>query len=249
MTQINQLKKLSEKGDLFTSGLISRFMFCFPDAMAGKRGKDGDLIRKFSKREVSDEAKSNYNNLIHELLDYSRKMQSPITLPIDSDAEERWIEFSNKVEAELGSHGDYADCGDVAGRLPIHALRFSLILAICHNPAHPSISRQDVVNGIKLVSYYWKHMERALSIMSKRDMPGIPRRIVQSLQKNGKRILNARAMQQSLSNVNAAQMQEAINWLLDHNYCREIEIVEEGSNRTGKPRNPEYEINPDVFEG
>ena len=92
-------------------------------------------------------------------------------------------------------------------------------------------------------------MERALSIMSKRDMPGIPRRIVQSLQKNGKRILNARAMQQSLSNVNAAQMQEAINWLLDHHYCREIEIVEEGSNRTGKPRNPEYEINPDVFEG
>jgi hypothetical protein len=246
MTQVNQLKKLAEKGDLFSSGLISRFMFCFPDSVVGKHRDDGEVIRKFTKREVSVETQSRYNKFICDLLDYFNKMESPIYIPIDSDAEYEWAAFHDCNEGELGVRGEYADCVDIAIRIPIHALRFALILATCHNPSHPSIGKLDMMNGIKLAKYYWKHMERALNIMSKRNMPDIPRRIIKSLRNHGESILNIRTTQQRLSNVNVDQMRIGIEWLLDNGYCREIEVV--GSNGT-KPKNPDYEVNPAIHDG
>jgi hypothetical protein len=245
MTQVNQLKKLAEKGDLFASGLISRLMFCFPDAMAGKRGDDGELLRKFSKREVSKDIQKQYNELICTLLDYSQKMHSPIYVPIDSDAEDEWEKFQNSIESELGGHGDYADCSDIAIRLPVHAFRLALILAICHNPAHPSICKLDVMNGIKLAKYYWKHMERALNMMSKRNIPDIPRRIIRSLQGKHEHILNTRTVQRRLNDVSAERMMEGIEWLLDNGYLREIEVI--GGNNGGRPKNPDYEVNPAIL--
>ena len=91
-------------------------------------------------------------------------------------------------------------------------------------------------------------MERALVIMSKRNMPDVPRRIIKSLQKNGESILNTRTMQQRLNDVSAEQMRDAVDWLQDHHYCREIEIVQEGRNKDGRPCNHDYEVNPAVFE-
>ena len=246
MTQVNQLKKLAEKGDLFSSGLICRFMFCFPDSLAGKRGADGNLIRDFSERELSEETKSPYRNLIHDLLEFSSKMQSPITVPIDSDAKGCWIDFYREVEGELGSTGEYADCADVAGRLPIHAFRLALILAICQNPAHPSIGKLDMANGIKLAKYYWKHMERALGIMSKRSMPDVPRRILKSLQNHGESILHTSTVRNRLNKISDEDWDNAVDWLLDNGYIRKIEVVGEHNPKGGRPKCPAYDVNPAI---
>lgn len=247
MTQLNQLTKLAAKGDIFSSGLISRFLFCFPDSFAGKIGPNGELIRKFSERELSVTITEQYRSFIHELLKCSFKMKSSIRVPVNSDAKKCWIEFCDDIERELGSGGEYGDCADVAGRLPIHAFRLALILAICHDPVHISICRSEMENGIKLAMYYWKHMERALGIMSKRNMPDVPRRIVASLQKNRETTLNIRAVQRRLNEVSADQIKDGIDWLLGNGYLREIKVVL--GNNAGRPKNRDYAVNPRIHNG
>ena len=246
MTQVNQLRKLAERGDLFSSGLISRCLFCFPDSLAGKRDASGNRMRDFSEREISEETKSQYGSLIHELLDYSSKMHSPITVPVDSDAKECWVDFYHEIEDELGPTGEYADCAEVAGRLPIHAFRLALILSICHNPANPSIGKLDMINAIKLAKYYWKHMERALGIMSKRNMPGIPRRIIRSLQGKHEHILHTSTVRNRLSKMSDEDWNDAVDWLLDNGYLRGIEVVGEHDPKGGRPKCPAYEVNPAI---
>jgi hypothetical protein len=245
LTQINQLQNIANKSELFESGLMSRFITCFPDALAGKSDKDGNLIRPLTDEEIPQDVEDQYKALIGRLLRDSSHVKQPYEVPIDSDARQLFSDFYEKCERKLGS--EYEDCQNVAIRLPVHAFKFALVISICREDTNPAIVEQDMKHGIDLAEYYWNHTERALGMMSKRRLPEVPRRIVGSIRKHGDRFLESRKIQQRLNGLKSDQIQDGIKWLLDKGYCREVEEVEEGKTR-GRPRNGVYEVNPTILE-
>ena len=245
MTQLNQIENLSNKSEIFDNGLISRFLVCVPEAMAGKRDSDGELIRKLTDESISPEVADKYAALVTSLLDDAERSHTPYDVPIDSDAKELLHDLYMNHEGMLGD--EYEDCQKVAVRVPTQAFRIALIFAMCRTDTAPAITGQDAKNAITVAMYYWEQMERVMSLMSKRKMPQLVRRIIRKLKKDNTNILRTSPMLQHLG-VKAEDLHDdAIKWMLDHKYCRPIEIANAPNPQGGRKPATDYEVNPTLL--
>ena len=64
--------------------------------------------------------------------------------------------------------------------------------------------------------------------------------------KEGANVIQTSPMLKNLS-VKAEDLQEAIKWMLDNKYCREIEVVNTHSPQGGRKPATNYEVNPTLL--
>jgi hypothetical protein len=245
MVQLDWLAKLSEQEDLFASGHNSRFFYCVPDSLVGRKDGEGQLRRAYSEREVAASVADAYASLITRLLDESYHLDDFRDVPLDPAAKELWVAYYNRVEQELAKCGEYSDSVDVAIRFPTQALRLALVSALCRDAG--SVSLDDMENGIRLADYYSQHAGRALQAMRRQAIPKGPRRVIAHLRRHNKEHFTQREIQQALGFSTAGDAAAAVGWLLEHRYCREAQD-EDAEKRPGRPASPGYDVNPHLFD-
>jgi hypothetical protein len=239
MLQVDFLTKLAESEDLFQSGFISRWLFCFPDSLVG--------TRFYSEREISKTISMQYEDLITGLLDqnYSRKINNDQIYAIDPAAKELWIEFNNQTEKAGGPGGDFHEMLDIAIRFRDFARKLALIMAITEERG--TITPQDMERAILLTRYYATHAERSFAVMKKISLPNEARRVLRTITRNQYREFSLRDIERA-AHMTAAEAEVAISILSSRHYVRAITRQDEGR-RTGRKPSATYETNPEVLRG
>ena len=113
------LTELMENRAFVSSGMLARFIYCFPRSFVG--------MRDYNTRDVQPEYITAYDKLVKDALaaKYSRKKGTPETpLYFDDEAKTEFAKYYNKtIEPSLLT--DFADCPDWGGKF------HGLILRLC----------------------------------------------------------------------------------------------------------------------
>ena len=244
MVQLDWLGKLGAVADLSYSGFLSRCLFCVPDSLAGTRDADGNLRRAFTDCQVDLNVQSRYANLVRKLLDEAYTMTATKEVTVDPDARALWIEFYNQIEGELGATGTLHHLADIAKRYPSQALRLALVATLCRSGI--AVSLDDMNAGVQLATYFAHHTERAWQAMRSSTLPRDPGRIVDYLKRHKPPTFRLAEVHRAIGQMDSNEMVTAVQWLVEHGYCRPIAEDHKGPGRKPSPR---YTVNPKLYTG
>jgi hypothetical protein len=238
MVQNDWLEILGDRKELCHSGHNSRYFFCVPDGLAGKKDSHGNLIRRFTEYQISDDVEKRFSDLIHWLLDSSFKKTEIEWVDMEPKAKELWVDYFHKIESELG--GALQEESDLAVRFPGLALKLALIHCLCRGVK--TISTQDMRKAIILAEYFTLHAKRAWQIMNKITLAKNPRRILRHLKRYSEKKFTPGKIHQALR-MGANEVRQAIEFLETKGYCKRDQCLDR---KVGRP--PEvYLTNPIIF--
>jgi len=134
-------------------GLLSRFLVTEPGTTMGNRPYR-DLTP------VHEAAVAAYNAKTLALLrhplpydDHGEALKPP-HLAMTADARERWIAFSDEVDAALKPGLDLHEISGFASKIPEHAARIAAVLSVYDDPAVECLGIDYLERGIELANYY-----------------------------------------------------------------------------------------------
>ena len=78
----------------------------------------------------------------------------PLPLEMTPEARERWIAFSDEVDAALKPGCRLHEISGFASKIAEHAARIAAVLAVYDDPAVEYLDRHDLERGIELANYY-----------------------------------------------------------------------------------------------
>ena len=229
------------------SGLLARFVYCFPKDLRGSRNYDSEPVP----RGVSD----GYKRLIYALLE--RKFALPISgasekiIALDGVSYGLFVSFCNDyLEKEL--LGDLTFCADWGGKMHGLLLR---IIGLLHgvkcavenkNPEDVRVSQETFTDAVAIALYYRDQTVHAYGLGDFDAGTIQAERIIAKIK--SKRITNIR--QNELYRLcrcklfkNSSDFDEAVNMLEDYGYIRRE--VSNGANN--KPM-VDITVNPQIYE-
>ena len=247
MLQTDFLKKIGSALAFFESGLASRCIFCYPESWVGKRDENGNLLRADDDYEIPWEVEKSYQDLISDLLERAYNSNAEYYYPLSMGALDEWRKFYHEIEAESGPEGKYEKMQDFAIRYPTLVLRLALQLAVIEN--HKNITREDMLNGIKLMHYFMASAQRCHDAMNQISIPDNARRILNFWQKDfcPNKPCSIRDITRGLRMLKG-EVEEALKLLIERNYCRYRSPDPAPQNKCGRTPSPRLEINPQFFE-
>jgi len=237
--QTDFLAKLAESEDLFSSGFMSRCLFCYPDPIAG--------TRLYSEREISRHIFRQYAETITGLLErnYSTSSGDDKEYSLDPDAKSAWIDFYNENERAIRPDGgELYGMADLATRYPEFARKLALICSVIEG--RDTVSPADMSRAITLVRYYGIHAARVFAVMRKISLPEDARRTLQAIKRHQLKTFTARDLHRATGMETDAAI-EGIQTLEIKGYCRPTAKQPEPDGAGRRP-SPTYETNPQVFE-
>ena len=229
------------------SGLLARFVYCFPKDLRGSRNYDSEPVPK----SISD----GYKRLIYVLLE--RKFALPISgmsekiITLDGVSYGLFVSFCNDyLEKEL--LGDLAFCADWGGKMHGLLLR---IIGLLHgvkcafegkNPEDVRVSQETFTDAVAIALYYRDQTVHAYGLGDFDAGTIQAERIIAKIK--SKRITNIR--QNELYRLcrcklfkNSSDFDEAVNMLEDYGYIRR----EVSSGANNKPM-VDITVNPRIYE-
>ena len=229
------------------SGLLARFVYCFPNDLTGKRNYDSEPVPK----NVSE----GYKRLICELLE--KKFKAPVSgmsekiITLDGVSYGLFVSFCNDyLEKEL--LGDLAFCADWGGKMHGLLLR---IIGLLHgvkcafegkNPEDVRVSQATFTDAVAIALYYCDQTVHAYGLGDFDAGTIQAERIIAKIK--SKRITNIR--QNELYRIcrcklfkNSSDFDEAVNMLEDYGYIRR----EVSSGANNKPM-VDITVNPRIYE-
>lgn len=161
--QPEKLKEVFTKSDA-ASGFLPRFIF-LREINPDPRG--------FSRVEVDEGAEVTLDKLISNLLAYEMDMgKKTLTINVTEDAQERYIEWHNALEAELWSNVKAATFYALVAKMRGQCLRVALILhcldaCACKCSELEPVSEETMMKAIRLMDYFklhqiqaWQHLDK-----------------------------------------------------------------------------------------
>jgi hypothetical protein len=147
------LENLMSNPAFSMSGLVARFVYCFPKTNIG--------MRKYETEPINPKVRSSYENLVKFLLrrKLSRIGDSETNLHFDNTARENFAEYFDRV-IEPSQTGDFAECRDWGGKYHGLILRIAGILhcvsCLSHgkNPADEPVTLDSLCPAIDLADYF-----------------------------------------------------------------------------------------------
>ncbi len=229
------------------SGLLARFVYCFPKDLRGSRNYDSEPVP----RGVSD----GYNRLVSRLLE--KKFALPISgmsekiITLDGVSYGLFVSFCNDyLEKEL--LGDLTFCADWGGKMHGLLLR---IIGLLHgvkcavenkNPEDVRVSQETFTDAVAIALYYRDQTVHAYGLGDFDAGTIQAERIIAKIK--SKRITNIR--QNELYRLcrcklfkNSSDFDEAVNMLEDYGYIRR----EVSSGANNKPM-VDITVNPRIYE-
>ena len=231
------------------SGLLARFVYCFPKDLTGKRNYDSEPVPK----SVSE----GYKRLIYALLE--KKFALPISgasekiIALDGVSYGLFVSFCNDyLEKEL--LGDLTFCADWGGKMHGLLLR---IIGLLHgvkcavenkNPEDVRVSQETFTDAVAIALYYRDQTVHAYglgdfdagTIQAERIIAKIKSRRITNIRQNELyRICRCKLFR------NSAEFDEAVNMLEDYGYIRRESI--RGANNNPKTAVVVH-VNPKIYE-
>ena len=154
------LQTQPEVGHVFLSdavlqdiGLLSRFLITEPETTMGSR-PHRDLTSAHEAAMAAYRAKT--LGLLRQPLPYDDHGEAlkPLPLEMTPEARERWIAFSDEVDAALKPGCRLHEISGFASKIAEHAARIAAVLAVYDDPAVEYLDRHDLERGIELANYY-----------------------------------------------------------------------------------------------
>lgn len=218
------------------SGLLARFIYCFPIEISDKIYNSGDIPDKVAKE---------YYDLVSSLLDYKFKKYecstfNELELSLSSDARRIYEDFYQKIQSEI--KGELSICPEWAGKFHGLILRFAGLLHIilCNlansRPENILISKGIMDNAIEIGNYYKCQTIMAYQTGEASYMVNRAEDLLRKIKKLGVREIKQNELLHhvhcKLYN-NAKELNEVIDYLIDFNCVRREDIISLTNNRNG----------------
>lgn len=235
------LEDMMENRAFLSSGMIARFLYCFPKSFVGKR--------KYETAPLDNRVIESYKNLVFSALDfkYSRKNQPEIYLHFTLDARKAFADYyDTTIEPVLLT--DFAECPDWGGKY------HGLILRLCgllhcikclSENVQPETKEVDIMTlgqTIDIADFYKSQARYAYGIIGIDTVTADAEYILKKLRANNILEISCRDLQRlcrKFKGVN--EMELSLDLLKENGFIREKEQDYSGSGR--KPSTV-YEVNP-----
>ncbi|SMP72033.1 YfjI family protein [Anoxynatronum buryatiense] len=143
------LESAIKNKDFIGKGLMARFLFSVPAPMIGHRDVNPPIL--------SPSVKSEYNNLIRNLLDDP----SELHLSLSSQASVALTNYRRELEPTLRCNGTYDPYTAWGSKAPGAVLRIAALIHVSGKKTGTIVDAESIKNAIRIVEYYSAHAKRA----------------------------------------------------------------------------------------
>ncbi len=215
-------------GELFAnqvfraSGMIARFLYCFPKSNVGSR--------KYETEMVNDKFTESYNRLVYSALNikYSKNNAEEVILHFTAEAKAEFAKYyDTAIEPKLLI--DFAECQDWGGKYHGLILRLCGLLhcikAVQDNvpPESRVVELLTLGQAIDIADYYKQQARYAYGVMGADSVTEDAEYILNKLKANGVVKTNSRELLRMCRKFrNITQMSEPLQLLTDSGYIRQI---------------------------
>ena len=215
-------------GELFAnqafraSGMIARFLYCFPKSKVGSR--------KYETETVNEKFTESYNKLVYSVLNfkYSRQSDEEKILYFTAEAKAEFAKYyDTAIEPKLLT--DFAECQDWGGKYHGLILRLCGLLHCikCVQDNVPPESREvellTLGQAIDIAEYYKQQARYAYGIMGADSVTDDAEYILNKLKANGIEKTNSRELLRMCRKFKSiSQMSEPLRLLTDNGFIRQI---------------------------
>ena len=230
------LENMGHKRLLQDSGLLGRFLFSMPDVEMG--------AETFDTPAISQTAKTKYENLIYNLLDYSEFLDEAKNLTFDATAREVFARFYEKIAKRLSETGDLNSISSWGGKLRGAVARIAGIIELANDFYSETISKESIEAAIKIGYYLIDHAKAAFRQIDLDRTCHTALKIIKWLESKGQKEFSRRDLfehikgQSDISKVDDLEL--PLGLLVEHGYIRQ-KVNEK--NKKGRPSQV-YEVNP-----
>jgi hypothetical protein len=220
-------------------GLLGRFLYSIPPTSIGKRNSRSDP--------VPDQIVSSYDRRIEKLA--SCPLDN-IAMPLSSEAQELWFQFSDWIEPRLGEHGELGQFSDWGGKLAGTVARIAGLLQAAKrvdasDPFMGPVDEHAMQSAIELGHYFISHARSAFDLMGADPDVELARKVLRWIQSEHLQTVSKRDAWQRLkggSIKQARDLDEPLRLLVDHGYLRRAAPAEGTAGRKSEV----YEINTTI---
>ncbi len=236
--QPSVVRGLKDAPELRDRGLLGRILYCFPRNLIGSRNVRVEASTRDSWRGFSD--------TILQLLN-SEGDRSPIEL--SPEALEIWLQFSERIELELGEGGNLEQIPDWGGKLCGAVARIAGLLHCAEVLVYLSgkpISAETMTKAVHIGEYLIDHALVAFSLIASHDSDPAARKLLRRINRMDVETFHQRDIHQAVKNgasPNTATTLAGLENLERRGHVRRVDR-DAPQTRKGRKRSPLWEVRP-----
>ena len=239
------LEELMQNKSFLQSGLVARFLYCFPRSFVGQR--------HYGSKSLNPNISEDYKNLVYRAMKAKIAQTeiiggSEIMLHFNDESAHAFTDFyDRRIEPSLLT--DFAECPDWGGKY------HGLILRLCGlihciecltekaPPENRAVDMQTLGQAIDLAEYFKKQAVYAYSSVCSDGVIANAEYILKRLRSNGITQTDTRELQRLCRKFKStSELEEPLEMLMEYGYLREM-AADDHSGRGRKP-GTRYEVNP-----
>ncbi|MBA2482864.1 MAG: DUF3987 domain-containing protein [Nitrosomonas sp.] len=241
MIQPGMLQDTANDKRFHYSGLLARFLYAIPEDRIGLRN-----VRK--QNPVPVPISQAWQNGLHDLLIEAEKPnQQPKILLFTLEAQERWLDFKQNIEDQLGMNGKLYDLTEWCAKLAGNCARIAGLIQLVKTGRSSEYVDVDAVNrAIRLCEKLIDHAKAAFRLLGSDVVEADALHLMQWIISNKLHQFDRSHAQKSLEGRfrTVEKLKVAIQRLYDWNVLSEEQKRE---NKGARPT-PYYKVNPKLFD-
>lgn len=244
------IARLAEKPQFRERGLPARFLFGLPFTFVGRR--------QIAPPAMPEAVRAAYHATITVMLQLPHFVDAqgdplPKDLELTPEAEQLVQRFEERLEPRLGDGGDLEHIADWAGKLVgatcrIAGLFHVSVFAAQKHPWDVPVPAPTIVAAIQIAeNFLIPHALTAFAAMGADPDLETAKKILRWIERADVKICSLRDIHQDLRkhDLTNAMVESGVILLIDHDYLRLLpERSNEPERTTGRPRSPQYVVNP-----
>lgn len=143
-----------------TQGFLARMLPCWPETLRGSRTYQRFNLQNYASLQAYQSRVMHILNTEPKYSDARKLCLDIRTIPLSSEAYERWVKFHDEIEQQNGPDGPLNVIAGWASKAAEHAARIAGVLALFDDLNCPEISKECMNAGIQLALYYLGEMYR-----------------------------------------------------------------------------------------
>ena len=239
--QPDVLCSLTQKPGFRGRGLLARFLYSVPPSNIGTR-----LV---GAPPVPPEIQSAFERKVLALAELFEPVETTHVLKLSPEASKTLGAFEEKVEGLLADGQELGELQDWGGKLVGAVARIAGILHFASRvgdevPWACPVDKSTVVSAIRIGAYLKEHAQSAFQRMGADRAVEGAQKVLRWIEREEKSEFSKRDLHQALRGGfhRVEELDRPLRLLKEHGYIREI--PGERGNRPGRPRSPEWQVNP-----
>lgn len=235
------LEDMMSNKSFLSSGMVARFLFCFPKSYVG--------TRTYNTKSLDIQFIESYKNLVYSAIDFKFEYygENEMRLHFTAEAQKTFADYyDNSIEPVLLT--DFAECPDWGGKYHGLILRLCGLLhcikCVSENvsPESKEVELLTLGRAIDIADFYKQQARYAYGLMGANPVSADAEYILKKLRANHVSVINGRELFHLCRKFKTVdELCQPIEILTEHGYLREQQQEFKG---TGRRPSIVYEVNP-----